>query len=451
MKQTEVYTGKNHTPSPLALSLTDSGAHLQKGDQEQIGYFLLQIKPSKTANVKSRSPLNLAVVIDRSTSMKGERLQKVKSAAGMLLEKLSPTDLLSVVSYSDRAEVVIPAGPVQDKAHLIAQISSMQAAGGTEILQGLVAGLREISKAPKGEYINQIILLTDGHTYGDDRECIKLAKKAAKIGVGISAFGLGSEWNDFFLDKLVSPSGGQSGYIQEPEQVIHLLRQRISGLGALFAQNMRLDVAFPRVVEVRDMYKVTPFTQPVEWEDDTIHLGTIEGRAPLSVLMELQFNRIDADELTIPYTLRADLPSETPSNVVLSDKYRLKIGRPEKKLPRKLMEAVRLLNLTRMNDRAWEEAQAGDVTAATKRMNYLTKRLEEAGMNDLAQTAMSQTIQLSEEGTIGKTGRIAIKYGTRAKLTQNLSQMLRSGAGADLLNGSAGLNDLLDENEEDVS
>lgn len=424
-------------PIPLVITSTDSAAHLQKGDQEQVCYLLMQIEPAEDAAVKEKSPLNLAVVIDRSTSMKGERLQKVKQATHLLLEKLSPTDIFSVISYSDRAEVVVPAGPVENKVRIRSQIRAIQAAGGTETFQGLSAAVQQLSQQPTSDYINHLVLLTDGHTYGDDEECIALAQQAASNGVGISAFGIGSEWNDFFLDDLVSHSGGQSGYIEEPEQIVHLLRQRIAGLGALFAQNLRLKVDLGREMTINEVYKITPYAQPLEIKRNVIQLGSIEGRLPLSILLELSFKSVTEDHIFFTYTLEGEISAETPPEFTLNDDCHLAVGHPDKKLAPNLMEAVRMINLTRMNDQAWEDVQAGDLERATKRMSFLTKRLEEAGLNELAMTAKAQTVSLSQDGTLRDAERMMIKYGTRKQLTRSITELFSEINNSNENNGSS--------------
>ena len=221
----------NSSNELILTSFFDSGQQLSHTQSEQILYLLTEIRSPNEEQEKELLPLNIALVIDRSTSMQGERIDKVKSAAGMIVENLASRDSIAIISFSDRAEVVVPATKPKNKPALISKIQGIMPSGGTEIFQGLSAGFKELNKVNLNNYINHLILLTDGHTYGDDAQCLNLAQKAASVGIGISAFGIGSEWNDQFLDLLVTPSGGQSGYIAEPEQVIHLLRQRIQSLG----------------------------------------------------------------------------------------------------------------------------------------------------------------------------------------------------------------------------
>ena len=99
-------------------------------------------------------------------------------------------DVLSIVTFSDRADVVVASEPVQNKMSIRSKVRSVFPSGGTEIYQGLYAGYKEISQQELGQFNNHLILLTDGHTYGDADQCLELADKAAIQNIGISAFGI---------------------------------------------------------------------------------------------------------------------------------------------------------------------------------------------------------------------------------------------------------------------
>jgi Ca-activated chloride channel family protein len=88
-------------------------------------------------------------VIDRSTSMEGEKMDVVKGAASQLVRALRPQDIFSVVAFSDRAEVIIPAAFQVDRAKLENRIQMIQNSGATEIYQGLEAGLQRSPPQPR--------------------------------------------------------------------------------------------------------------------------------------------------------------------------------------------------------------------------------------------------------------------------------------------------------------
>ncbi len=160
-------------PNYFTLRVTPSKRSLVAISEPQVIYMLAEIIPIQAANEDRRNhmaSLNLALVLDRSTSMKGVRLDKVKIAAQQIIEQLSPDDILSVISFSDRADVIIPAGPIRDKREKQAIVSMMRADGGTEIYHGLAAGLEQCRRYVGPRKVNHIILLTDGRTFGDEAQ-----------------------------------------------------------------------------------------------------------------------------------------------------------------------------------------------------------------------------------------------------------------------------------------
>ncbi len=391
----------------------------------QLLYVLVHVTPPERFRL-SQMPLNVGLVIDRSTSMQGERLERVKAAAALLVEKLSADDVLSVIAFSDRAEVVLPASHVRNKEAVLSRLRSIVAFGGTEIFQGLNVAMREMRKADLETHLSHIILLTDGQTYGDENACLQLAHQAAAARIGISGFGLGAEWNDQFLDRLVAPSGGQSVYIESPAQIVNSLQQHIQSLGAVYAHNLRLLTSeLPAGVRLQYGLKFKPFAQPLQdSQQGDVNLGTVEARTPLVFVLELTIEPLEAgDVLDIPLTFYADIPSEMVTNhpAVRHLSLRFVADSPLMAPPPALVEAVRVLNLYRLNEKAWQEIEAGQLETATTRMQRLTTRLLESGYTQLAEQAQIETERLSTLGTLSLDGRKRLRFGTRALLTKTLT------------------------------
>ena len=254
------------------LRVTPSKRSLAPMPEPQVVYMLVEILPDPRAReqqdvVTRQSRLNLTLVLDRSNSMNGVRLERVKVAAHQIIDQLNADDVFSVVSFNDYADVVIPATSVQDKTGLKAHISMMNASGGTEIFKGLQAGIEENRKYLAPKLVNHIILLTDGNTYGDHERCVSLAKKAASEGMIVSAMGLGSDWNDKFLDEIATISGGACTYIKSPSSVVKFLNDHVRSLVNVFVERLQLSVAPDADVRLETAFKLAPNSQPLSVDE----------------------------------------------------------------------------------------------------------------------------------------------------------------------------------------
>ncbi|MBP9500718.1 MAG: VWA domain-containing protein [Candidatus Promineofilum sp.] len=421
----------------LELDITLSAESIPLLDTPHILYALLTLRPrdDRPAISGDPRPLNLGLVIDRSTSMRGERLEKVTAAVGLLLDKLGPGDRLSLVSFSDRAEVVLPAATIDTAAASPdpetaaawrdprRRIEAIVASGGTEIYQGLQAGLAQVARPAAKGHISHLILLTDGHTYGDAADCLRLAEKAATHGVGITAFGLGADWNDAFLDALVASSGGQSHYIERPDDVLAHLESRLQGLGAIHARNLALAQSWPDSFTLRSAFKLAPSPQPLPSDSRPVPMGDLEGRSPMTVLLEfLVAPQSVAARFRLPFEVRFTAANgiaqlaERSARLVAGD-----VQAGDGQTPQAIIEAARWLNLYRMQDKAWEEAQLGKPDTAAARMRKLTDRYMETGDLRLARQAQLEAQQLAQQGAMSPEGRKVLKYGTRSLMRSDKS------------------------------
>jgi len=417
------------TAGALELGFSLSAERLTLMDTPQRIYVLLTLSPRAEPE---RQPLNIGLVIDRSTSMRGERLAKVVAAAELLLDRLAPDDALSLVSFSDRAEVVLPAallgapetgGPDADAwRDPRRRLGTITASGGTEIFQGLQAGLNQLNRlADHGPRTSHLILMTDGHTYGDADNCLRLAEDAARRGIGITALGIGADWNDVFLDALVAPSGGQSHFIETPGDALPHLENRLQGLGDIYARNVTLRRAWPEQLTLHGGFKLAPFAQPLSLDADPIPLGDLEGRAPLSVLLEFQVAPLTvAARLRLPLDVRYSRPGGGEERLdraaqLVASGWEAAEQRPPAPA---LIEAARRLNLYRMQEKAWDEARSGRLDTAAARMHRLTARYLETGDLRLAKQAQMEAQRLDHLGTISTEGRKVLKYGTRSLMGQ---------------------------------
>ena len=404
---------------PVKYKVYYSRPNLVRMNEPQMLYVLLEIKPQQKSEEIPAPPLNVCLVLDRSTSMKDEKMDVVKNAAIKVLRNLRPQDIFSVVSFSDRAEVIIPAAYSFDKSKLEARIQMLQPSGGTEIYQGLQAAYDEVQRNASSERVNHIILLTDGHTYGDDQQCLNLAERASKQGIGISAMGIGKEWNDIFLDTLANRTGGSSRYIARAGDIQRFLVDKFDALARILADDVNLDFKEIPGVELAYAFRTQPETGPLPLEE-TVHLGPILQDTTLNILFEY---RIDPS-LTkgdLIHLLRGSLKLSITALPTPIQPIQIEFSLEVKEQadttlppPATIIQALGKLTLYRMQERAHMEVEQGQFELAAQHMKQLATSLLSQGERSLARTALMEAENIEHMQAFTEEGSKEIKYGTRA-------------------------------------
>ncbi len=362
-------------------------------------------------------PLNLCLVIDQSNSMRGARLEQVKSATKEVIAGLKPGDTFSVVTFNNRAQTILPAQKNLRKAVALNKVGAIMAEGGTEILQGLTYGLAEIHRNLSRESVNHLILLTDGHTYGDEEDCLALASQVKADGIAISGMGIGNSWNDGFLDNLASLTGGVSAYIDSPAAIKSVLQSSIKQMGAVFAERMRLQVKPELGVEFQSAWRCAPDVLPLATETQPLRLGALSYSGSISVLLEFLVPPSDTGSLKIA---RMNLTSDTlelePRSESTEFDFSLSVSKhvPTALLSPVIAEVLDKLNLYRTQEKAWESAESGNLDEASRQLKALAKELLSRGQKALAQTALVEAERLKGAHKLSDEGRKRLKYGTRA-------------------------------------
>ncbi len=416
-----VWEDRASATTGLLLETFYSRHNLRPIDEPQLLYVLLKVHPLLEMSLSTDAPLNLALVVDRSTSMKGERLHHVKSAAQRIIDECRPQDVVSLITFSDNAEVIIPAQHPTDPRNLKSLISTVRADGATAILAGLRAGLAQVERNRSGHYVNHVVLITDGRTYGDEEDCLVLAGQARENGVGISGMGIGEDWNDSFLDKLASVTGGSSAYVNTPSAVTRFLHDRIRSLATAYAERSALIAAPATDVELESITRVSPDPMTLDVNEQPIPLGTLDGLAGMSIMLQFHLNTSRAN-LGEFFVGRVEVGGEVlgsgqrSERVVQDLTISIVSESPEESPPPELLDALSRLSLYRLQERAREALEEGDVAEATRKLEALATRLFESGNEDLGQVALQEARRVAHTHQLSDEGSKQIKYGTRALL-----------------------------------
>jgi Ca-activated chloride channel family protein len=261
----------------------------------QLAYVLLEAKPTEMM-AQVRMPLNFALVLDHSGSMRGAKLRNVKEAVKMVIDRLEPTDYVSVVIFDDTSQVIIPSMPSNDKPGMKAAIDQIRDAGGTTMSLGMIQGLNELRRWNIPHAVNRMILLTDGVTYGDSDRCRQLARDAAAAGIAIYPLGIGADWDEDLLDTIGHLSGGMPAeFIRDPADALTVFEQQIQSAVDVAVRNASLIVRLPVGVSPKKVVKVLPIISELDQSvmsdrQIVVPLGDLEKDKPQSVLVELMID-----------------------------------------------------------------------------------------------------------------------------------------------------------------
>ncbi|NLI19158.1 MAG: VWA domain-containing protein, partial [Actinomycetales bacterium] len=188
--------------------------------------------PVDEAGRASRPASTLEVVLDRSGSMSGPPLEGAKRALLAVVDRLDPRDSLGVVAFDDRARIVIPAGPLADKAAARRAIAAIQPGGMTDLAAGYLTGLQEARRAA-GEAGATLILVSDGHANAGETNPDVLGSVAARAraeGVTTSSLGYGLGYDERLLSAIARGGGGNEAFAQDPDAAGRAIAGEVEGL-----------------------------------------------------------------------------------------------------------------------------------------------------------------------------------------------------------------------------
>ncbi|WP_110516691.1 vWA domain-containing protein [Herpetosiphon llansteffanensis] len=410
---------------PVALSAVWSREPLPSGTS-QVNYVLIQAKPEHVPTVQAAPPLNFCLVLDRSGSMAGDKIQHLREAVREIVANLRPIDAVSIVLFDDTLEVLVPARLADDVPALQNAIESISEQGGTAMSLGLQAGLAELQKFQAADRVGRVLLLTDGQTWGDEDTCRNLAKQIGDLGVSITALGLGTEWNEALLDDLAAASNGESDYIADPSQIGKYFQQTLHSAQTTTVVNARLLLRLLPGVTPRAVYRVQPSIsnlgyKPIGEREVTVSIGEIAGDGA-SVLVDLMLPEREAGTFRIA---QAELQYDAPVLGIKEAKLKIDIPLSFSVDPKAsvvnppIMNTVEKVTAFKLQTRALSEAEAGNIGSATQKLRAAATRLLDLGETELAQTMEQSAQQLEAGGQIDAADQKALRYATR-KLTQKL-------------------------------
>lgn len=257
-------------------------------------YLYVDLEADKVGDERSRTPMNISIVIDRSGSM-GEKnkLEYVKKAVDYLIDEAGSDDYISVVTYDDYVDVLQKSQVIRDKYELREKISALQPGGFTNLSEGMFEGYDQVNKSYMRGYVNKVFLLSDGLANRGVTDRHKLAQivkdKNRKDGITISTFGVGNEFNENLMTDIADYGKGNYYYIKNSSDIPEIFATELKGMRNLVGQGTKMKVRFPN--ENLKVSKVFGYPYEVEGDQVTIDFKDMFSGQKKSVLIKFDITK----------------------------------------------------------------------------------------------------------------------------------------------------------------
>jgi len=206
-------------------------------------YLRLSLKALRREQNDKRTPVNVALVLDRSGSMKGRRIEAAKEAARQALARLGRDDYVSLIAYNDGVNVLSPAGRLDDQSGLNATIDRLTAQGMTALHAGVTEGGRQVDEYYSGRRVNRVILMSDGLANvgpSSPAELARLGQELGRKGISVTTIGLGLNYNEDLMSRLALASDGNHAFAKTPDDLIEIFDSEFDDTLSIAAQDIEI-------------------------------------------------------------------------------------------------------------------------------------------------------------------------------------------------------------------
>src|SRR3954451_15745485 len=285
----------------IALSSMLNTESVPANGEPRLVYLLVDVKPGEDAR-PLQAPVNLAIVLDVSESMRlpvltqehfqelkrmghvqetvsdgvpvwtfktipehirreaPSNLEAVQRAIARSTEHFEKHDIISLVTFAERAEARLSALPGSERTRVIeavAGLGSVNLGDGTDMALGLDMALAEVRLHTQPGMLNRMLVLTDGFSR-DPSRVQDIAREARSSDIAISTVGIGSEFNEKLLVEVADASLGNAYFARVPSEIPPAFGQELAAVQAVTMRDVEVEVKYSAGVEIRGAYRVRP-------------------------------------------------------------------------------------------------------------------------------------------------------------------------------------------------
>lgn len=370
---------------------------------------------------EARTPLNVCLVIDRSGSMEGEPLEYVKRACAYVLDLLAPDDIVSIVTFDDTAQVLMPPAHIQNKELVKQHIQRIEPGNTTNLYDGISLGAQQVIATQDPSRVERIVVFTDGEPTAGIKDFQSLVAHVGDIkqrGVTCTFLGFGYDYNEELLAAMAKRAGGNYYFINRPEAIPEIFRVEMHRLMTTVARNVELRLKAARWVTIRQAYGHN--IQPGQ-QEATLGLADVERGTTLQSVVELEFQnhplgqyRVLAGTLSWDDALTGKRETMDLDCIIEFTADHQRCSAPQN--PR-VAQSVQISLATRVVEKTMMGLKAGELTAqmAIQELQETQMLLQQDGRTEEA-AQVAQAVRDLQQGKTGDVEKTLI--GTITQLDQ---------------------------------
>jgi len=240
-----------------------------RADAQNTAVVKITLEAPPPPELKERPPVNLCLVLDRSGSMSGPKIEKAKAAAIEAVRRLGPDDLVALVMFDHEVETLVPAQSAANSEWIESRIRGITSRGNTAIYGAVSQGAAEVRKHLGGRFVSRILLLSDGlanvgpHQPGDFG---RLGASLLKEGVSVTTVGVGTDYNEDLMAQLAQNSDGNTYFVEDSRDLPRIFAAELGDVLSVVAR------------EVKILIRCTDGVKPLRiiGREGVVHADTVE-------------------------------------------------------------------------------------------------------------------------------------------------------------------------------
>ncbi|PIE25366.1 MAG: hypothetical protein CSA60_00720 [Neptuniibacter caesariensis] len=377
-------------------------------------FIKIALEGQQLEQAQERIPANIAIVLDKSGSMQGEKLFRAKEAAIMAINRLNSNDIVSIVSYDSRVNVVVPATKVSDSRSIAKAINRIQANGNTALFAGVSKGAQELRKFLGLNKVNRVILLSDGLANvgpSTPNELGKLGLSLAKEGMSVTTIGLGLGYNEDLMTQLAGFSDGNHAFVENADDLVRIFQYEFGDVLSVVAQGVDIHI---RCLNGVKPLRVLGREADISGESIVTRLNQLYSEQEKFIILEVevpsqtdkaQVNLVDVE---VKYQDLLHQRNETLSGSVAAV-FTASQQEVEKAVDKSTYEAAAEQVANELNRKAVQKRDQGDIAGAKSILEESAEYLDNLGQSlsspkllEQKQEALQDAVELEDEKSWGK-------------------------------------------------